>query len=230
MSGGSSSNWPPTPSFSRTCTTLCSSPHGIWESRQRSCLTSSRSKASMRWTCSARRSSRPELCRPSSRSRRRSGGSSSWPSEAETTRLVEQAVRLGQHRFASAVLENYQHSCAFCGFAPRSIRNNRLLVASHIKPWAVSTDRERLDPLNGVAACPTHDAAFDTGLITVNGGLRVHRAPRLAASTAGDPGVDRYFGEALGPTLFVPEGGSRPDPTYLTWHHQHMYQGELASC
>ena len=32
---------------------------------------------------------------------------------------------------------------------------------------------------NGVAACGVHDAAFDTGLITVNGGLRVHKAHRL---------------------------------------------------
>lgn len=131
-------------------------------------------------------------------------------SEADTMRLVEQSVRMGRHRFAGAVLANYHHSCAFCGFAPRSIPSNRLLVASHIKPWAVSDDRERLDPLNGVAACPTHDAAFDTGLITVNGGLRVHRAPPLAASSTTDPGVDRYFGEALNPTLLVPPGGLAP--------------------
>lgn len=149
-------------------------------------------------------------------------------SEADTMRLVEQSVRMGQHRFAGAVLANYHHSCAFCGFAPRSIPSNRLLVASHIKPWAVSDDRERLDPLNGVAACPTHDAAFDTGLMTVNGGLRVHRAPPLAASSTTDPGVDRYFGEALNPTLLVPPGGSGPSTAYLTWHHEHVYQGEIA--
>ncbi|WP_407664684.1 HNH endonuclease [Micromonospora tarensis] len=33
-----------------------------------------------------------------------------------------------------------------------------MLVASHIKPWRVSTHAERLDPRNGLAACPTHDA------------------------------------------------------------------------
>lgn len=150
-------------------------------------------------------------------------------SEADTMRLVEQAVRMGQHRFAGAVLANYQHSCAFCGFAPRSIPSNRLLVASHIKAWAVSDDRERLDPLNGVAACPTHDVAFDAGLLTVNGGLHVHRAPHLKASSTTDPGVERYFGDALHPTLLVPEGASSPNPTYLKWHHEHVYQGELAA-
>lgn len=149
--------------------------------------------------------------------------------EAETSMLVEQAVRLGQHRFARDVLDNYQHSCAFCVFAPRSIPSNRLLVASYIKPWADSDDRERLDPLNGVAACPTHDAAFDSGLITVNGGLRVHRSPPLTASSANDPGVARYFGGDLQPILLVPEGASAPGRTYLSWHHQNVYQGELAA-
>jgi len=103
-----------------------------------------------------------------------------------------------------------------------------LLVASHIKPWADSDDRERLDPRNGVAACPTHDAAFDTGLITVNGGLRVHRAPRLEESSRTDPGVDRYFGQVLRPTLVVPTGGHPPGAGYLSWHREHIYRGRLA--
>lgn len=149
--------------------------------------------------------------------------------EAETSMLVEQTVRLGQHRFARDVLDNFHHSCAFCGFTPRSLPGNRLLVASHIKPWADSDDKERLDPLNGVAACPTHDAAFDSGLITVNGGLKVHRAPPLVASTVSDPGVSDYFGDTLRPTLLIPEGGRAPGRDYLSWHHRNVYQGDLAA-
>ena len=45
---------------------------------------------------------------------------------------------------------------------------HRLLIASHIKPWRDSTPAERLDARNGIAACPIHDAASDTGLLTVN--------------------------------------------------------------
>lgn len=149
-------------------------------------------------------------------------------SEADTTRLVEQAVRLGQHRFARAVLVNYRDSCAFCGFSPRSLPSSGLLRASHIKPWAVSDDRERLDPRNGVAACPTHDAAFDGGLITVNGGLRIHRAPALRDSAQHDPGVDRYFGDAIVPALIVPDGAERPADEYLRWHNDHVYLGKVA--
>ncbi len=98
-----------------------------------------------------------------------------------------------------------------------------------IKPWAASDDTERLDLHNGVAGCPTHDAAFDTGLITVNGGRRVRRAPSLKRSAAADAEVGRYFGDALAPILIVPEGVDGPGHSYLEWHHEHVYQGVLAS-
>jgi hypothetical protein len=43
----------------------------------------------------------------------------------------------------------------------------RMLVAGHSKPWKDSAPSERMDPRNGLAACPSHDVAFDTGLLTV---------------------------------------------------------------
>jgi putative restriction endonuclease len=55
-----------------------------------------------------------------------------------------------------------------------------MLLAGHIKPWRDRTPTERLDPRNGLAACPAHDVAFDTGMLTVNGGLRIHAARSLA--------------------------------------------------
>ena len=146
--------------------------------------------------------------------------------EHETTRLVEQSVRLGQHRFARSVLANYGHTCAFCGFAPQSLPRHKLLVASHIKPWACCDDRERLDVRNGVAACGLHDAAFDTGLITVNGGLRVHRARRLKLSVKQDPGSDNYFETMLRSELVLPAEAVRPGDPYLEWHQNRIYVGE----
>ena len=146
--------------------------------------------------------------------------------EIQTIRLVEQTVRLGQHRFARSVLANYGHTCAFCGFSPRSLPRHRLLVASHIKPWADCDDRERLDVRTGVAACGVHDAAFDTGLITVNGGLRVHRARRLQVSVKSDPGSDNYFETMLRSKLVLPTEAVRPGDPYLEWHQQRIYVGE----
>ncbi len=145
-------------------------------------------------------------------------------SAAETERIVAQSVRIGQHRFAQAVLADYGHRCGFCGFAPGALRRKRLLVASHVKPWKASAPRERLDPRNGIAACPTHDAAFDGGLLTVNGGRRIHRAPPLDALLAREAGAQRLFGAGiLAATLILPPGAEGPSPRYLEYHREHVF-------
>jgi putative restriction endonuclease len=106
-----------------------------------------------------------------------------------TEKLVERKIRLAQHRFAVDVIQNCGRSCVFCGFAPRTLPDQSgLLRASQIKPWAVSDHRERLDVRNGLAACPTHDAAFDGGYLTVNGGYRIYRASALEDSVTKDAG------------------------------------------
>ena len=46
------------------------------------------------------------------------------------------------------------------------INDERLLIASHIKPWAVSNDREKIDPKNGFILSPLYDKLFDKGLIS----------------------------------------------------------------
>ena len=144
--------------------------------------------------------------------------------ERQTSRLVEMRIRLGQHRFARQVYANYGHRCAFCGFAPHELIGKGMLRASHIKPWRHATSRERLDPRNGIAACPIHDAAFDAGLLTVNGGLRIHRAPRLDASLAHDEGTPAYFGApVLRDTLSTPAGGAEPRRRYLEFHKVHVF-------
>lgn len=148
-------------------------------------------------------------------------------SAAETTRIVQHRARVGHKAFAAEVLRRFDYTCGFCGMAPRTLRGNRLIVASHVKPWAASSNRERRDPRNGVAACPTHDAAFDKGLITVNGGLRVHRSRQLRTSIRSDAGVEHNFGESLREALVLPAGIEQPRPTYLRWHHEHVYQDSL---
>jgi putative restriction endonuclease len=143
-----------------------------------------------------------------------------------TEQLLVTAVRVGQHRFASAVLRNHGHSCVFCGLSVSTagVRARRMLVASHIKPWRVSTPRERLDATNGLTACPTHDVAFDTGLITVNGGLRIHVKPEQEAAARTDPAARAVFGRPpLARRLLLPERAAHPGKTYLTWHHENVY-------
>ena len=141
-----------------------------------------------------------------------------------TERLLMAAARVGQHRFAGDVLSNFAHACGFCGLRPGpELERRGLLVASHVKPWRVSTDRERLDPANGIAACPTHDSAFDAGLLWVNGGFRIHAVAALVAAAHADPGMAASFGRPpLAERLMVPPGGEQPGRRYLDWHREHV--------
>jgi len=145
-------------------------------------------------------------------------------SERETERILLAAARVGQHVFALHVLRNCGGQCVFCGLSPASFGARRMLLAGHIKPWKDSTPAERLDPRNGLAACPAHDAAFDTGLLTVNGGLRIHVARSLADAVRADPLARQYYGRPpLREALLLPPGAQAPARKYLDWHQQNIF-------
>jgi putative restriction endonuclease len=144
--------------------------------------------------------------------------------EQETERILMAAARVGQHVFASHVLANCGSRCVFCGLSPASFGARRMLLAGHIKPWKDSTPGERLDPRNGLAACPAHDVAFDTGLLTVNGGLRIHVARSLADAVRADPLARQYYGRPpLGEVLILPPGCQPPGRKYLDWHRSKVF-------
>lgn len=145
-------------------------------------------------------------------------------SEQETERVLLAAIRVGQHVFARQVLRNCGSRCVFCGLSPGAFGGRRMLMAGHIKPWKDSTPSERLDPRNGLAACPAHDVAFDTGLITVNGGLRIHMTQALAEAIRSDPMAKQYYGRPpLGEVLILPPGAQAPATKYLDWHRQKVF-------
>jgi putative restriction endonuclease len=142
----------------------------------------------------------------------------------ETERILLAAARVGQHVFAQEVLKNCGSRCVFCGLQPASFGAKKMLLAGHIKPWKDSTPTERLDPRNGLAACPGHDVAFDTGLLAVNGGLRIHVARSLSNATATDPLARQYYGRPpLLETLLLPDGAQPPAGKYLDWHRQNIF-------
>lgn len=68
--------------------------------------------------------------------------------------------RIGQGEYRSKLLEE----CPFCPFT--MVNDERLLIASHIKPWAKSNDEEKIDSKNGFIFTPTYDRLFDRGFIT----------------------------------------------------------------
>jgi len=70
-------------------------------------------------------------------------------------------ARIGQGKFRDSLIEKY-NSCIVTG-----IKDKRLLIASHIKPWAkCDTDQERINLENGLLLTPLYDKLFDSGLIT----------------------------------------------------------------
>lgn len=58
-------------------------------------------------------------------------------------------------------MEKYHGSCIITG-----INHPKLLIASHIKPWVASDNRERLQVDNGLLLSASYDRLFDAGLIT----------------------------------------------------------------
>lgn len=103
-----------------------------------------------------------------------------------------------------------------------------LLVASHIKPWRDSSSRERLDPKNGIAACAAHDKAFDGGLLTVNGGFRIHQASELADRVAVDQAARNLFGPGtVQERLVLAHDRWAQARKYLEFHNERIFRSEL---
>lgn len=78
--------------------------------------------------------------------------------ETERAQLIK--ARVGQGLFRSRV-ELLEPACRLTG-----VTEKRLLRASHIKPWAKSTNAEKLDGANGLLLAPHVDLLFDKGLIS----------------------------------------------------------------
>jgi predicted restriction endonuclease len=89
-----------------------------------------------------------------------------WPERLENAAgptdreaLVKQRVVQGRFRFS--LLQTWHGACSATGASDAS-----MLVASHIKPWRLCLDGERLDPYNGLLLSPNLDQAFDKGYIS----------------------------------------------------------------
>jgi hypothetical protein len=78
-----------------------------------------------------------------------------------TERVSLVTARIGQIEFRNKLLRRWNGKCGVTGLS-----NSQLLVASHIKPWAISSNRERLDANNGLLLHAGIDRAFDQGLIS----------------------------------------------------------------
>ncbi|MEA3096826.1 HNH endonuclease [Caballeronia mineralivorans] len=98
----------------------------------------------------------------------------------ETEKLQLVKARRGQGLFRARV-ELLEEGCRLADVVER-----QHLRASHIKPWCMSTDEEKLDGNNGLLLSPHVDHLFDRGFISFSsdGALLVssHLAPNVLAS------------------------------------------------
>lgn len=84
------------------------------------------------------------------------------------------STRIGQGKFRQQLIK-YWKGCSITGY-----RDVNLLVASHIKPWSKSENKERLDMYNGLLLLPNLDVAFDSGFITFRSEGDILISPQLA--------------------------------------------------
>ncbi len=121
-------------------------------------------------------------------------------------------ARIGQGRYREHLLEE----CPYCPIT--MINDERLLIASHIKPWAVSDDKEKIDSHNGYMLSPLYDKLFDRGLITFTDDRRMKVSNWLTPRNIQRMGLeDMKFYQNL------PVGDERL--RYLEYHRQFVFKG-----
>lgn len=125
------------------------------------------------------------------------------PGLTETEKDYVSKGRLGQGQFRNDLLEAYGGACPVTG-----IENPELLVASHIKPWKVCSNAERLDPQNGILLSALVDRLFDRGLITFGDDGRMIFSPRISPLDRNKIGLDDTH------PLKLPERSRR----YMSYH------------
>lgn len=117
--------------------------------------------------------------------------------------------RRGQGRFRNAVKE-VEGECRVTGM-PESEH----LIASHIKPWRFSSNKERLDGNNGLFLTPSIDHLFDKGYISFRDNGEVLISPFLSDEAADLFGVlKRKSGGAF----------SAKQSFYLEYHRDNIFK------
>lgn len=80
--------------------------------------------------------------------------------------------RIGQGQFREDLIKLW-NCCTISKFG-----DTRFLIASHIKPWKKSDNREKIDKYNGMLLLPTYDKLFDLGFISFadNGNILISKS------------------------------------------------------
>lgn len=126
----------------------------------------------------------------------------------EVKKATYSKARIGQGKYREKLLK----SCPYCPIT--MVSDDRILIASHIKPWAKSNETEKIDPLNGFMLTPTFDFLFDRGFMSFTNDKKTILSPFLSKMTYSKIGIsdNKTF-------PFLPIDG-RED--YLEYHRQEI--------
>ncbi len=124
-------------------------------------------------------------------------------------------ARVNQNFFRKTILSSYNYSCCITG-----LNEPRLLIASHIKPWARDHEN-RLNPRNGLLLNALHDKAFDQGLITINKEFKIVISSKLRKSN--NAAILKYFCNIKDKKINLP---SRflPDKNFIEYHNDVVFK------
>ena len=118
--------------------------------------------------------------------------------------------------FRKKLLHGPGAKCAFTGISEPS-----LLIAGHIKPWAVSDNTERLSAQNGLLFTPTYDRLFNNGYISFYDDRKLLISPLLSKSTVSILGLEHGM-EVEIPIL---GGSNRERRGYMKYHRENVFRG-----
>ena len=102
--------------------------------------------------------------------------------DSEEKKVLTNA-RVGQGKYREELLK----LCPFCPIT--LVSDDRLLIASHIKPWVKSNNFEKTDPLNGFMLTPTFDFLFDRGFLSFTDDKKSILSPFLSNMTYSKIGI-----------------------------------------
>ena len=101
----------------------------------------------------------------------------SYENELVAEKEIIAKVRVLQSKYRKELLKLLR----FCPIT--GIKDKRLLIASHIKPWSLSTTKEKLDVNNLLILSPLYDKLFDGGLITFTNKKEMYISSSLSKET-----------------------------------------------
>ncbi len=130
-------------------------------------------------------------------------------SDEEKAKIIK--ARQGQGKYRHALLEE----CPICPIT--LVSDDRLLIASHIKPWVKSDEKEKIDPKNGFMFTPTYDFLFDRGFITFTNDKKIKISPWLSKMTCSRLNI--------APNKHYPMLPVEGRESYLDYHRISIFKG-----